>query len=171
MRPLAFALFLVAGCAAPPAVVPDAGARDIGGGPDVGGLVDAIVADTALDAGVDARSDLDAPSSDAGALLDVPPDAGLCDIWPDSCADGYACRYQAEGGVRTGRACERAGTDDDGDSCETYADGDSCLPGYFCSGLLCRRMCRTDADCPPLGGNDRYCGSGGTAGNWCQRVP
>ena len=143
---------------------PDGGSAGMDAGRDAGGEVDAAVGTDAgemLDGGSDAGSDASAVGGCDGAIC--------CDRFdPSTCAPDEACRYQIEGGMRTGVACEPAGTDGDGQMCEVYPDGgDSCRFGYFCSGT-CFRYCRDDSDCPPLLGRARVCGTGGLAGRFCE---
>lgn len=146
----------------------DAGARDAFV-PDSGTTRDSSVAP---DAGGDVGSDSGTIASEAGtdaAVADAgPSDAGRCTVVPQSgCVDREACRFQSAGGVRTGTACEPAGTDRDGWPCERYdGGGDSCMPGLWCL-TRCVRSCRADADCPPLDGRARECDPGGTAGPFC----
>lgn len=176
IEPMRFALFVLAlGCSGGAEVdageLADAGALDLDGGreDDAGRELDA--GQLELDAGRDAGRE-----ADSGTPVDGGVDAGscffCCDLFPQGgCADGEACRYQVEDGMRTGTACEPAGTDGEGDRCETYeTGGDSCQAGMFCSGI-CRRLCQNDDDCPELvPGVERECYSGGLSGPYCQNA-
>ncbi len=100
------------------------------------------------------------PSTSAFYPIAAPIPVGVCDdFWctpfPDSCPEGFACRI----GIDSWVTCTVIGTVANGGACATPAD---CQAGLTCSGPVCTRMCRTDADCAghcDLGGPVGVCAS------------
>ncbi|MEQ8461764.1 MAG: hypothetical protein RLO52_34540 [Sandaracinaceae bacterium] len=133
--------------------VRDATVRDAGGD---GGVLDAFVP---IDAGRDSGADSgrDAGRRDSGA--DAGCTGACCDdlVGGSDCPSGYTCRYQFDGGSRTGRACETTGIHREGAACEINGTGDTCMVGHYCDGISCWRYCVDDTDCPDSAGSPRRC--------------